>query len=346
MNDTIEFRSDNSAGCAPEILAAIAAANSGTALAYGADNWTAALHERVAEVFECPHVAVFPVASGTAANALSLATLCPPWGSVLCHETAHVLRSECGATSMFSGGGVIRGLPGENSLLDPDALEQAFAATRWNDPHDSQPSVLSLTCPTDFGTIYDATQVTELARLARSRGMRVHLDGARIANALARLGRSPAELTWKAGVDILSLGATKNGVLSTDAIVCFDPALVEQLTYRLKRAGHVSSKMRFQSVQIDAYLRDGLWLDLAGRANAAMERLAVGMTGLGVELLADPPVNMAFARVDASVADRLEAAGLQFYRMGGPGVIRLVTNFATTVADIDAALGHLSAALR
>ena len=226
----IELRSDNSVGVAPEILAAVVAADEGGAMAYGADAWTARLHERVAEVFECDDVAVFPVVSGTAANALGLSALCPPWGAVLCHESAHIVRSEGGATSLFTSA-VMRGLSGDDhDRLTAAAIEEAFASTRWGDPHHSQPAVVSLTQPTDLGTLYPIEQLRSVTTTARSRGLRVHVDGARVANALAALGCSPAELTWQSGVDVLSLGATKNGALSTDAIVCFDPALRDELT--------------------------------------------------------------------------------------------------------------------
>ncbi|MGH9133751.1 MAG: threonine aldolase family protein [Ilumatobacteraceae bacterium] len=341
----IELRSDNAAGVAPQILAAIAAANAGSALAYGDDAWTARLQRLAATTFEHPDATVFPVVSGTAANALSLAALCPPWGAVLCHESAHILRSECGATSMFSGGAIMRGLPGPASLLDGDSLRDAFAATRWGDPHHSQPAVLSLTSPTDLGAVYPVALVAELAAIARERGLRVHLDGARIANAIAALDCTPADLTWRAGVDVVSLGATKNGALSTDAIVCFDAELAVQLTYRIKRAGHVASKMRFQSAQLEAYLTDGLWLRLASRANAAMSRLAAGLTKLGVELQLPADANLAFARTDPAVVDRLEADGVLFYRMA-PDTIRLVTSFQTTDADVDELLDRFERALR
>jgi threonine aldolase len=268
---------------------------------------------------------------------LALAALCPPWGAVLGHETAHIIRNECGATSMFAGGAVLHGLRGSGSLVTTGALEAAFAATTWGDPHQSQPSVLSLTCPTDMGELYRPEQITALAHQAKERGLRVHLDGARIANAIVALGCSPADLTWRAGVDVLSLGATKNGALSTDAIVCFDRDPADQLVYRLKRAGHVASKMRFQSVQLDAYLTDGLWLRLATNANTTMARLARGLVDLGVELIAAPEVNMAYARIDDAVADRLEADGLDFYRMGDD-TIRLVTSFQTTTDEVDRAL--------
>jgi threonine aldolase len=340
----IELRSDNAVGVAPEILAAVAAANTGSALAYGADAWTTRLQQLAATTFERADVTVFPVVSGTAANSLALAALCPPWGAVLCHESAHILRSECGATSMFSGGGVMRGLPGAISLLDGDSLSDAFATTRWGDPHHSQPAVLSLTSPTDLGAVYPVALVAELAAIAKERGLRVHLDGARIANAIAALGCTPAELTWRAGVDVLSLGANKNGALSTDAIVCFDAALAEQLVYRIKRAGHVASKMRFQSAQLEAYLTDGLWLRLASQANAAMARLTAGLTRLAVELQGRPDANIAFVRTDPAVIERLDADGVLFYRTA-PDTIRLVTSFQTTEDDVDEVLTRFKRAL-
>jgi len=344
MNSHIELRSDNAAGVAPEIIAAISGANSGSALAYGEDDWTAQLRDKVREVFEHPHAEVFPVISGTAANSIALAALCPPWGSVLCHQTAHVLQSECGATSMFGGGAIMRGVGGDGFRIGVDELRAAFDATRWGDPHHSQPSVLSLTEPSDHGTVYSVQQVSELVAVGKERGLRAHLDGARIANALAALGCTPADLTWRAGIDAFSLGATKNGVLSTDAIVCFDPEISSQLVYRTKRAGHVASKMRFQSVQLTTYLTDGLWLRLASHSNAAMSRLAEGLRSLGVELLNEPDVNMVFARVEPAVADRMADDGLLFYRMSDD-TIRLVTSFQTSDDEIDEALSRIKTAL-
>jgi threonine aldolase len=344
MNSHIELRSDNAAGVAPEIIAAISGANTGSALAYGDDDWTVQLRDKVREVFEHPQAEVFPVISGTAANSIALAALCPPWGSVLCHESAHVLQSECGATSMFGAGAVMRGVGGEGFRIRVDELQAAFEATRWGDPHHSQPSVLSLTEPSDHGTLYTVQQVAAVVAVARERGLRAHLDGARIANAVAALGCSPADLTWRAGIDAFSLGATKNGVLSTDAIVCFDPDVSAQLVYRVKRAGHVASKMRFQSVQLTTYLTDGLWLRLAAHSNAAMARLADGLRGLGIELLNEPDVNMVFARVEPAVADRMAEEGLLFYRMSND-TIRLVTSFQTTDDEIDDALSRTKTAL-
>jgi threonine aldolase len=340
----IEFRSDNTAAVVPEILEAVTDANHGTALAYGGDELTERLESVVRDVFEHPTARVFPVTSGTAANALSLSSLCPPWGAVLCHESAHILNSECAATSLLGGGAAMRGVPGPDFRLTPDSLERALDAVRWGDPHHSQPAVLSLTQATDMGTIYPLTDVEALVSVARTRQLRIHVDGARVANALAALGCSPADLTWRAGVDVLSLGATKNGALSAEAIVAFDEGAADELVYRTKRSGHVTSKMRFQSAQLIAYLTDGLWLRTAASANARMAELAAGLAGLGVEFINRPDVNMLFARVPDDVIARLEAAGLLFYSME-PGTIRLVTSWQTTPEDVRAALEQFELAL-
>jgi threonine aldolase len=345
MLRVIELRSDNAAGVTPEILAAIGAANAGSALAYGGDALTAELEAVVRRGFEHATARVFPVTSGTAANALALSALCPPWGAVLAHETAHVLTSECGSTSLLGGGAALQGLPGDDDFkLDPAALEQALDAAGWGDPHHSQPSVLSLTQATDMGTIYTAEEIAALAAVARTRGLRVHLDGARVANALAALGCAPADLTWRAGVDALTLGATKNGALSAEAIVVFDDAAAAELVYRTKRAGHVTSKLRFQSAQLIAYLQEERWRHTAADANARMARLAAGLAGLGVGFLNRPQVNLLFAEIGDDAADRLDAAGLRFYRIR-PGVIRLVTSWQTTEDEVDAAVAAFAAAL-
>jgi threonine aldolase len=341
---TIELRSDNTAAVVPEIFAAVAAANEGTALAYGGDELTTQLEAVVRQVFEHPTARVFPVTSGTAANALSLSALCPPWGSVLCHESAHILNSECAATSLLGGGAAIRGIPGPDFRITPDSLHDALDAIRWGDPHHSQPAVLSFTQPTDMGTIYSLEEIAAVVAVAKTRGLRVHIDGARVANALVALECSPADMTWRAGVDVLSLGATKNGALSAEAIVAFDDRAADELVYRTKRAGHVTSKMRFQSAQLIAYLTDRTWLRTAANSNERMAELAVGLAKLGVKFANRPDVNMLFAYVDDPVADRLEAAGLLFYRMGR-GTIRLVTSWQTTTEDIEQALAAFDAAL-
>jgi len=333
----IELRSDNAAGVAPEILAAIEAANTGSALAYGGDELTAHLHDVVREVFEHPTARVFPVTSGTAANSLAISASTPPWGAVLCHPSAHIITAEGGATSLFGGGAVMQGVDGEHALIDPDRLRAALESVRWGDPHESQPSVLSLTVPSDFGTVYRLDEIAALTAIARERGLRVHLDGARLANAVASLGCAPADVTWRAGVDVVSLGATKNGALSAEAIVVFDDAIAEQLIYRTKRSGHVTSKMRFQSAQVTAYLTDGLWLRLAGHSNRRMAALAAELETIdGVRLAERVDVNMAFVELPAAAIDALTATDLECYRLG-PTSVRLVTSWQTTEDDVTAA---------
>jgi threonine aldolase len=345
----IELRSDNAAGVAPEILAAIESANTGSALAYGADEVTEQLQSVVRAVFEHVGARVFPVTSGTAANALALSAATPPWGAVLCHDTAHILNSEGGATSLLGGGAVVKGVAGDHFLIDPAELQATLDAAWWGDPHQSQPSVLSFTQPSDRGTIYTTARMAELSAIAKTRDLRVHLDGARLANAIVALGCSPADITWRAGVDVVSLGATKNGALSCEAIITFDDRIADELVYRTKRAGHVTSKMRFQSAQMIAYLTDGLWLRLAANSNARMAELAAGLEALaGVRPLNRPDVNMLFVELPDGAADALEA-GVLFYRMGrGPGggeVVRFVTSWQTTPDEVAAVLERLAAAV-
>lgn len=344
MQQPIELRSDNAAGVALEVLAAVTDANTGSALAYGDDDVTAALQERIREVFEHPTARVFPVTSGTAGNALALAAMCPPWGAVICHDSAHILQSECAATSMFGGGLAIRGVPGDDYRVQPDTLTAALDAVRWGDPHHSQPAVLSLTQPSDLGTVYAPDEIASLRSIAATRGLALHLDGARFANAMVAVSCTPAEMSWKIGVDALTLGATKNGGLSAEAIVVFDDRIADELVYRTKRSGHVTSKMRFQSAQVLGYLADDCWLRMAAMSNATMAALAAGLGAIGIRSINRPAVNMVFVELDDAVADRLEAAGLLFYRIR-PGVIRFVTSFQTTDDEISDALARIAAAL-
>jgi threonine aldolase len=332
----IELRSDNAAGVAPEILDAVRAANTGSALAYGGDAVTADLQEVVRTVFEHPTARVFPVTSGTAANSLALSAATPPWGAVLCHSSAHILNAEAGATSLLGGGAVMRGVDGAHALMEPEHLRASLESVRWGDPHESQPSVLSLTLPSDHGTVYRPDEVAALVQIAQEFGLRAHVDGARIANAVSALRCAPADVTWRAGVDVLSLGATKNGALSAEAIVVFDDRVADELVYRTKRSGHVTSKMRFQSAQLAAYLTDGLWLRLAADANERMSALVAELQSLapyGVHLHDRVDVNMAFVDLPAHAIDAATEAGLMFYRMG-PTTVRLVTSWQTTAADV------------
>jgi len=342
----IELRSDNAAGVAPEILAALQAANTGSALAYGGDELTARLHDVVRTVFEHETARVFPVTSGTAANALAISAATPPWGAVLCHPAAHIIGAEGGSTSLFSAGAVMHGVDGPHARIDPGGLRAALESVRWGDPHESQPSVLSLTLPSDLGTLYRPEEVATLTGLAREHGLRVHLDGARLANAVAALGCAPADLTWRAGVDVLSLGAIKNGALSSEAIVAFDDRIADELVYRTKRAGHVTSKMRFQSAQLTAYLTDGLWLRLAATANERMADLVAELEPLassGVRVAEPVEVNLAFVELPAPAADALSSA-VACYRMS-PTSVRLVTSWQTTADDVTGAAAAFRAAV-
>ncbi|MFZ1161811.1 threonine aldolase family protein [Mycobacterium sp.] len=329
------FTSDNTAGGAPEILAAVTAAASGQAPPYGTDSWTSSARRRFSEIFEC-EVDLLPVSTGTAANALSLAALTPPWGGVLCHRDSHINNDECGASEFFTGGAKLMVLGGENAKIDADEL-QAAVNRKVGDLHTVQPSVLSLTQATETGAVYTAAEIRHLACIAKGGGLRVHLDGARLANAVAALGCTAAELTWRAGVDLLSFGAIKNGSITADAIVVFKRSLTTELNFRAKRAGQLAAKMRFAAAQLDAYLTDDLWLRNARHANAMTARLEDGLKSIpGARLAGTPQANIIFCRLPQQVIDGLLDHGYSFYHgRWQPGVVRFVTSFATTTHDVD-----------
>jgi threonine aldolase len=342
----MNFASDNAAGIAPEILAAIARANEGAALAYGRDAWTERVQRRFAEIFE-HEVAVFLVPTGTAANALALAHLAPPWGAVLCHEDAHIATDECGAPEFYGGGLKLVGLAGEAGKLTPVTLQRALASGPWGGPHHVRPAVLSLSQATEAGTIYWPSEIQQLAQIAHGHGLAVHVDGARIANALARMNASPAQATWMAGVDALSFGATKGGALAAEAVVFFDPARAADMSERRKRGGHLVSKHRFLAAQIEAYLADDLWLRLARHANAMADQLAAGLAAGGLTPVWPVEANEVFVALPPQIDARLRAAGATYYPWtanassngvgsGGDGMlVRLVTSFATTAHEVE-----------
>jgi threonine aldolase len=336
----IDFRSDNTGRAAPEILDALVRANSGTALGYGADEWTARLQQRFAELFETA-VRVFPVATGTAANALSLAAASPSWGNVYCSAVAHINTAEANAAGFFGGGLKLVPVAGTDGKIDAAALSETLAATPPGQLHRGQPAVVNLTQATDLGAVYALDEVRALADIAKTRGLKVHMDGARFANALARLRCPPAELSWRAGVDILSFGATKNGGALCDAIVVFNPELADGLAVQLRRAGQVWSKMRFASAQLMAYVEDGLWLRLASASNAMAARIAAGIAGLpGLRLLAPVEANELFLDLPPGAMDALEADGFQFYRRSAT-LARFVCRFDLTEAEADALVASL-----
>ncbi len=345
--DIVDFRSDNTGRAAPEMIAALAAANEGSAAGYGGDEWTSAVQRRFSDLFEAP-VRVFPVATGTAANAISLAALSPPWGAVYCSEPAHVNTAEANATGFFSGGAKLTAVPGPHGKMAADALAAALSTAGVGQTHRSQPAVVTLTQAGDLGAVYALDEVRSLTALAKAHNVKVHMDGARFANALARLGCSPAELTWRAGVDVLSFGVTKNGGLLCDAIVVFTPDVVPALAIQLRRAGQVWSKMRFAAAQLLAYVEDGLWLRNARQANEIAARIAAGLRDLaGAAPLAPVEANELFLRLPVPVMDGLERDGVRFFRRPGD-IARFVCRFDATHAEADALLAslrrHLAAA--
>jgi threonine aldolase len=334
----MNFASDNTAGVAPEILAAIARANEGYALGYGEDEWTARVEQRLVALFE-HEVAVFLVPTGTAANALALAQLSPPWGAVLCHVQSHIATDECGATEFYGGGVKLVTLPGDGGKITPETLKAALARGPWGGPHHVTPAALSLSQATEAGTIYRASEIRRLAEIGHEHRLAVHLDGARFANALVRTNATPAELTWRAGVDVLSFGATKNGALAAEAVIFFDPARAKNMDERRKRGGHLLSKHRFLAAQLDAYLADDLWLDLARHANRMADRLVEGLSATGIKPAWPVEANELFVPLTEETDRRLKAAGATYYPWSvissDVTLVRLVTSFSTTEAEVD-----------
>lgn len=339
------FGSDNWAGASDKVMAALVAANAGLVPAYGSDGITARLEKRMAELFE-REVGVVLVATGTAANSIATTGYCPPHGAIVAHETAHLVVDECGAPEFF-GSNKILTLPGARGKIDADALETLLAKP-LRGAHHVVPSVLTLTQATEMGTVYAVEEVRELASLAKTKGLAVHMDGARLANAITSLGCSPADLTWKAGVDVLSFGATKGGCLIAEAIVLFRPEDFERFSYLRKRSGQLVSKHRVLSAQFDAWLDGGHWLELARHANAMAKRLAAGINRSNAARLQwQPEANELFVYMEKTAAERLLAAGAGFAEWGADGfadadrpaageyVYRFVTSFRTTEQDVD-----------
>jgi threonine aldolase len=318
------------------------AASKGPAHSYGADPWTASAHKALRDIFETD-LDIWLVSSGTAANALGLATLCPPHGAILCHAEAHIERDERGAPEFFTGGGKLSLLPGKHARIDLAALREKIDANRHDFVHETPAHVLSLSNLTENGAAYRPFEVAERAALARAAGLAVHLDGARLANALVSTGASPAEMTWRAGVDVLSFGATKNGAVGCEAIILFGAARqrLMDLKARAKRAGHMPPKMRFLGAQMAAYLKDGLWLNLARRANTSATRLAETLTRAGAELAHPCDGNEVFARLPQGAAEKLSAAGAAFYPWID-GSHRFVCSWATDASELEALASHLA----
>jgi threonine aldolase len=349
----VNFCSDNTAGVHPQILDAIARVNSiPNVMPYGNDEITKGVGARLNEIFE-REVEFFAVATGTSANALALAALSPPWGAVYCHELAHIQQDECGAPEFFTGGAKLMPLAGADGKLQAAPLERVLAAAGAGVVHHAQPAAVSITQASECGTVYGAGEIGAIGEICRKHKIGLHMDGARFANALAGLNVSAADITWKAGVDILSFGATKNGAMAAEAIVIFDKALANTMPFRRKRAGHLFSKMRFLTTQLEAYLSDDLWLKSAAHSNAMARRLADGLQALkGVRLLYKVQANEIFPIMPQAMKTRLEAAGFSFYEWPTPEArageiaLRLVTCFSTDPAHVEKFLAIAGAVAR
>jgi threonine aldolase len=337
----LNFASDNQGPVHPKVLQALAEANEGPAPAYGACRWTARAVEMIREVLEAPEAAVHLVATGTAANSLALATLARPWDAIFCTEMAHVQEDECNAPELFTGGAKLVALPAPDAKLCPERLREAMAPFGAS-VHQAQRGPVTLTQATEKGNAYTVAEIAEVASVAHDMGSRLHMDGTRLANALARQGATPAAMTWQAGVDALSFGGTKNGLMGVEAVVLFDPSLSRELELRRKRAAHLFSKHRYLAAQMIAYLTDRLWLDLAGRANAAMDRLARGLVEAGWAPDWPAQANLAFVRLPRAVHRTLHDAGATYYLWGSlegePSeslLCRLVCDWSKTERDVD-----------
>ena len=336
-NRIIDFRSDNVATVSPEILEALTRANEGSVASYGEDEYSHALNRRFSALFET-EVRVFPVSTGTAANALALAACARPYGGIFCHEQAHIHTSEGAATEMFTHGAKLVTLPGDGSRLLPDELDAAIGRAGYGQRHKPQPDAISVTQATEAGTVYSLEALSAIGAIAKARKLTLHMDGARFANALATLNCTAAEMTTGIGVDILSFGATKNGCMNTEAIVVFNPALVEELAFRLRRAGQTWSKMRFAAVQLSAYVQDDLYLRSARRSNALAKRLEEGLGRIAAARVVSPVgADIVFVELPEPVVTALLAEGFLFYRRS-PTLIRLVTHFDGADADVMAFL--------
>jgi threonine aldolase len=312
-----QFASDNYAGVCPEAWASMAAANTGHAAAYGEDFWTARASDAFRNLFETA-CEVFFVFNGTAANALALSALCQSFHSVICSSVAHVETDECGAPEFFSNGSKLLVAASDDGKLTPQSVRAL--ATGRSDIHFPKPRAVTITQATETGQVYSIAEITELSAVCREEGLRLHMDGARFANACATLGCAPAELTWKAGVDVLCFGGTKNGMAAGEAILFFDPSLARDFEYRCKQAGQLASKMRFLAAPWVGMLESGAWLKNAAHANGCARRLEAQIKDIPeVAPMFPVEANSVFLRARPEMLDRLRAKGWRFYTFIGGG---------------------------
>lgn len=339
-----QFASDNNAGMCPAALEALVEANAaGHIPGYGDDPWTARAVGAVRALLEAPHADVHFVFNGTAANAIALAHLCRPYHAVIAHAQSHIATDEAGAPGFFAGGTWLRTADGAHAKLTPADIDRLAAPSRG--VHSTKPRVVSLTQATEFGTIYAPAEVAALADAARSHGLAVHMDGARLANAVATLGCAPAEITWQAGVDTLSLGGVKNGLAVGEALVVFDQGLGAEIGWRIKQAGHLNSKMRLVTAPWARLIETGAWLGNARHANAMAKRLAEQMAAIpGVSVIEPVEANAVFAGMTPQVQARLRAQGWRFYTFSGERICRLMCAWDTAEDTVDRFSAAIAAA--
>jgi threonine aldolase len=338
-----QFASDNTAPICPEASAALQEANADYAAAYGEDRWTARVCDRAREIFETD-CDVYFVFTGTAANALALAQMCPSFRSIICHQNAHIHTDECGGPEFFTGGSKLLLVGGENGKIDHGQTKALLM--RQNDLHSRKPGVMSIAQATEFGTVYTREEIAAIAGLARSHGLFVHMDGARFANAVASLSCLPRTITWEVGVDVLCFGGTKNGTAAGELVIFFNKEISREFDYRVKQSGQLGSKMRFLAASWMGLLTGEVWLRNARHANRAAHQLAQDLQREAkVEVAFPVEANAVFARMDDQLARGLQARGWRFYKFIEPDVYRLMCSWATTESDIgdfirDVTLNH------
>ena len=347
------FASDNTSPVHPKVMESLQKANEGYASSYGTDPIMEDVQARIRDLFEAPEAAVYLVATGSAANVLSLASFCPPWGAIYCHRVAHIEVDECGAPEFYTGGAKLVLVDGEDAKMTPETLGKTIDATPQGDVHAVQRGMVSITNVSEAGGVYSVAEIRALTDIAKAHNLPCYMDGARFSNAIAATGATPAEMTWKSGIDVLSFGGTKNGLMGVEAVVIFDPAKAWEFELRRKRGGHLFSKHRYLSAQMQAYLTDDLWLDMARHANAMGARLSAGVSAVeGVKLTNPTDANMIFAKWPRGLHRRMIEGGAKYALwpldnpLDGPEdallQARLVTSWSTTEDDINAFLTLMS----
>ena len=338
--ERVKFASDNVAGACPEVLDAVIKANEGDSTPYGNDQISTELQDKFSEIFE-KEVIVFPTASGTAANALALSTMTPSFGNIYCHKLSHINTDECGAPEFYTGGGKLVTLQGVKGKITANELDESIAGAGI--VHHTQPSSVSITQVCETGEVYQLDEIKKISDVTHKHNLNMHMDGARFANALVSLDCSPAEMTWKSGIDVLSFGATKNGCLAAEAIIFFKKDLVGNVAFLMKRAGHLLSKMRFVSAQLDAYITNDVWLKNARRANDMGKRLSEGLNQhKNIELAYPTDANEIFVKMPKDIIDQLNSEGYTINDDEWDGnAVRLVTAWNTDSSDIDTFLNFI-----